>query len=413
MIRIDMARLQRRMETLAEFGADPSGGISRYAFSPEERAAKDYLTQVMRGLGLTTAEDAAGNLFGRLAGREPEAPALLLGSHIDTVPNGGMFDGALGVMVALEVVESMVVAGFVPRHPIEIVAFSDEDGARFRRGVFGSKAFAGVDVSAWAGLKDIWGTPASEVFAAAGLDVHKLADAERDPSSVLAFLELHIEQGEVLSSRSERVGVVEGIVGIRRWGVRFEGVANHAGTTPMPLRRDALLGGALLALATERIAIEAGGGAVGTVGSFGVTPGAANVIPGAVEMTVEFRALDEDSLTRCMEAARSEALAIAAARSLTVTLQETVRTPAVMMDPRLVARFEAAAEASSTPIRRMPSGAGHDAMILAQRVPTAMLFVPSRAGISHNPAEWTDWVDIAPAAQLLCDAAANLAESGL
>jgi len=410
---IDIERLRARMETLAAIGADPGGGITRYAFSPEERAAKDLVGGMLREAGLSTFEDAAGNLFGRLEGAEADAPALIVGSHIDTVPNGGMFDGALGVMAAVECVHAIAASGATLRHPIEVVAFTDEEGARFRRGVFGSKAFTGVDVAPWAELRDVWGQDARSVMAAAGVDADRLADAEREPATVLAFLELHIEQGEVLSSQGERVGIVEGIVGIRRLLVRFDGVANHAGTTPMAMRRDALLAGAELALATEAIAVAAGSGAVGTVGTFEVTPGAANVIPGSAQLHVEFRALDPDVLARCIAEARERAQRIASTRRMAVVLEETVDTPPVLMDARLVDRLERAARASDTSVLRMPSGAGHDAMILAQRYPTAMLFVPSRDGISHNPAEWTDWDDIGPATQLLCDTMIDVATRGL
>lgn len=413
MTSIDIERLRGRMEALAAIGADPGGGITRYAFSPEERAAKDLVGDMLRAAGLSTFEDAAGNLFGRLEGAEADAPALIVGSHIDTVPNGGMFDGALGVMAAVECVHAIAASGTTIRHPIEVVAFTDEEGARFRRGVFGSKAFTGVDVSPWAQLRDVWGQDARSVMAAGGVDADRLSDAEREPATVLAFLELHIEQGEVLSSQGERVGIVEGIVGIRRLVVRFDGVANHAGTTPMAMRRDALLAGAELALATEAIAVAAGAGAVGTVGTFEVTPGAANVIPGSTELNVEFRALDPDVLARCIVDARERARGIASTRQLAVELEETVDTPPVMMDSRLVDRLVRAARASNTSVLRMPSGAGHDAMILAQRYPTAMLFVPSRDGISHNPAEWTDWDDIGPATQLLCDTMIDVATRGL
>ncbi len=407
--RIDIDRLRRTMETLGSIGRDSTCGITRYAFSREDLAARELLVQMFTEAGLTVRVDAAGNIFGRREGRDSKLPALLTGSHIDTVPTGGMFDGALGVLAALECIATLEDLSIETRHPIEVVSFSDEEGVRFQKGLLGSKAFMGQPLEAFREAVDIWGTPFDDVLEQAGFDSSRLAEARRQPGTVLAFIELHVEQGQVLELAGAQVGIVEGIVGIGRLRITFKGTANHAGTTPMALRKDALLCASELVLKVEVIATEQGAGVVGTVGSLRVNPGVANIVPGLVTLTVEFRALDQEVLQRCLRGALAAARAIAERRDVEMLHEVLVRTEPVRMDERIRATLEDSASHVGASSLTMPSGAGHDAMVIAQGIPTAMLFAPSRNGISHSPAEWTEWEHAAMATEVLLEAVIRMA----
>lgn len=378
---LDGQRLLADLEDLAAIGADERGGVSRMAYSAADVEARAWVVDRMLELGMQVRRDEALNVIGRYAGRDAGLKPLALGSHTDTVPNGGRLDGALGVVGALACVRALNSAGALLRHPVEVIDFAAEE-ATLGTGTVGSLAMTGrlgrnaMVVPAWDGR------PAAAHIQAAGLDPRGLGRCARPRRCLAAYLELHIEQGPVLEAAGVPIGVVVGIVGIRRYAVLFRGQANHAGTTPMADRRDALVMAAPFVVGVRDAAAAAG--VVGTVGTLRVDPGASNVIPGRVELSAEIRALDEADLDRV----EGELRALASAHG--GELRRTVQKAPVRSDPRLLEVIEAACEALGLAFHRMPSGAGHDAMVMGQHLPQAMVFVPSRGGISHSPEEFTE-----------------------
>jgi allantoate deiminase len=374
-----VSSLAADLEAAARIGADGEG-VSRFAWTPELADANAWLADRLGELGLDVELDPAGNVLGRW--QAGEGRAVLVGSHLDTVPRGGRYDGALGVVVALDAVRSLRAEGVEPARPLWIVSFNDEEGSRFQTGMLGSRAFCGdLDLDDWRrrGVAD--------AMAAAGFDFERLAEA-RAVDSVGAYLELHIEQGPVLERGGEDVGIVTAITGLLGFRVRLTGAANHAGTTPMDARRDALAGAARVVLALREGA-RAREGMTANVGLISVEPGGFNVIPGAAEFTIDVRSPTAEGFVAAESFARETIDRIAVEEGLGVELSVTHRKEPVALDPRLQDQLAAAAEAEGASYRRMPSGAGHDAMVLAHHVPAAMLFVPSRGGISHSPEEFT------------------------
>jgi len=377
---LDGASLLADLDHLATIGADPAGGVSRVAYSAADVEARGWVRETMLGLGMEVRRDEALNLMGRYPGAEAGLKPLALGSHTDTVPAGGRFDGALGVVAALACVRALRDAGVRLRHPVEVIDFAAEE-ATLGGGTLGSLAMTG-GLARDALTRLAWdGRPALAHLRDAGLDPRGLNRAVRPRRALAAYLELHIEQGGVLDAAGIPIGVVEGIAGIRRYTVTFAGQANHAGTTAMAVRRDALVMAAPFVLGVRDAAVEAG--VVGTVGALRVLPGAPAVIPGRVELEAEVRGLDEEVLDR-LETRLGEL-----ARRLGGRLQPSSAKPGVRSDPALVAALEAACDGLGLDRRRMVSGAGHDAMVIGRHVPHAMAFVPSRAGISHSPDEFT------------------------
>jgi hydantoinase/carbamoylase family amidase len=384
------ASIAASLDDLARIGADPGGGVTRVAWSPSLLEAYDWVGGRMRDLGLEVEVDAAGNLLGRW--EAGSGTAVLVGSHLDTVPRGGRLDGAFGVLAAVHAVAELRREGFEPERPVWIVAFMDEEGARFNAALFGSRAFVGDDVTSLGERVDAGGTTLREAMATAGFELDRAADAHR-VGGVGAYLELHIEQGPVLEAEDVELGLVTSIVGLRGYRVRLTGQANHAGTTPMRYRRDALAGAARILLALRdaaRAGADAGTGATANVGKLEVHPGGANVVPGLADFTIDVRSPTPAGLQE-LEALVAETVAsVAREEGLTAGVEQTFALDPLQLDPGLVAVLERAASAVGASTRRMPSGAGHDAMLVGRHVPAAMLFVPSRGGISHSPAEDTD-----------------------
>ena len=374
-----MSSLAADLEEAARIGAD-GGGVSRFAWTPELAQANEWLVRRLQELGLETEIDAAGNVLGRW--EEGEGSAVLVGSHLDTVPRGGRYDGALGVLAALDVVRTLKREGASLRRPFWVVSFNDEEGSRFQTGMLGSRAFIGdLDPEDWRrrGVAD--------AMAAGGFDFDRLGDAEA-VDRVGAYLELHIEQGPVLEQEGLDLGIVTGIAGLLGFRLRLTGEANHAGTTPMASRRDALAGAARIVLELRDEA-RSRGEMTTNVGILTVAPGGFNVIPGTAEFTIDARAGDADAFARAETSVCDTLERIAAEEQLELDVTETHRKPPTPLDPELQELLAEAAAAEGATARTMPSGAGHDAMILAEHVPAAMLFVPSRAGISHSPDEYT------------------------
>jgi allantoate deiminase len=374
-----VSSLEADLQDAARIGAD-DGGVSRFAWTPELAEANAWFVERLEELGLETEIDQAGNVLGRWD--EGEGTAVLVGSHLDTVPRGGRYDGALGVLAALEVARSLKRAGATLRRPLWVVSFNDEEGGRFQTGMLGSRAFVGdLDLEDWSARG------VADAMAAAGFDFDRLAEA-RGIDRVGAYLELHIEQGPVLEQEGIDIGIVTAISGLLGFRVRLTGEANHAGTTPMASRRDALAGASRVVVALRDEARERGD-MTANVGILSVAPGGFNVIPGTAEFTIDVRAGDAEAFARAERFVRETLERVANEEQLEVEVAETHRKQPTPLDPELQDVLADAAAAEGATVRRMPSGAGHDAMVLAKHVPAAMLFVPSRAGISHSPDEYT------------------------
>ena len=393
-----MSSLEADLQEAARIGADDRG-VSRFAWTPELAEANAWFVERLDELGLEAEIDAAGNVIG--CWDEGEGTAVLVGSHLDTVPRGGRFDGALGVLAALEVARSLKRAGTTLRRPLWVVSFNDEEGGRFQTGMLGSRAFVGdLDLDDWRARG------VADAMAAAGFDFDRLGEA-RAIDRIGAYLELHIEQGPVLEQEGIDIGVVTAISGLLGFRVRLTGEANHAGTTPMTSRRDALAGASRVVLELRDEARERGD-MTASVGILSVSPGGFNVIPGTAEFTIDVRAGDAETFARAERFVRETLERVAHEEQLELAVAETHRKQPTPLDPGLQDVLAGAAEAEGASFRRMPSGAGHDAMVLAKHVSAAMLFVPSRAGISHSPDEYTAPEHCALGARVLARAVAQL-----
>jgi allantoate deiminase len=373
------------LDELGRIGADREGGVTRTAWTPELFAAYDWVAGRMRALGLEVEVDAAGNLIGRW--QSGAGKAVLVGSHLDTVPSGGRLDGALGVVGGLHAIAQLQREGFVPGRPVWLAAFMDEEGTRFDGAFFGSRAFAGEDVRRLGSRADAGGTTLAEAMRARGYDIGRAGEARRIDGAH-AYLELHIEQGPVLEAEGAQIGVVTSIVGQRGYRVRLRGQANHAGTTPMPLRRDAFAGAARVALEL-RDAARARRDVTANVGKVAVRPGGANVVPGLVDFTIDARAATPVALAGLERLVEEVVSRVAREEGLEAELEPTSSVEPLELDAALAAAVERAAAQEGASSLRLPSGAGHDAIVVGRHVPAAMIFVPSAGGISHSPAEST------------------------
>jgi len=404
-LRVNGARLNRHLVELAEFGKNPQGGVTRLAYSEADRRGREYVMGLMRAAALDVRVDAAGNIIGRRAGRDARLPPLLFGSHIDSVPEGGNYDGDVGSLGAIEVAQTLAENRIVTRHPLEVVIFQNEEG-----GLIGSRAMIGELTERELGLVSRSGKTIREGIAFIGGDPAKLADAVRKPGDIAAYLELHIEQGAVLDTERIDIGVVEGIVGINWWDVTVEGFANHAGTTPMDRRRDALLAAARFIQAVNRVVTSVPGRQVGTVGRIQALPGAPNVIPGRVTVSLELRDLDARKIATLYERIRAEAGTIAAASGTTFDFTEINVNEPAPTDPRVRQLIAESAQELGLTTKLMPSGAGHDAQDMARLGPVGMIFVPSVGGISHSPREFSRPDDVTNGANVLLGAVMRMDE---
>ncbi len=405
-LRVDGARLSSRLEQLAEIGALPGGGVCRLALSEADKAGRDLVVRWMRELGLAVSIDAIGNVVAIRAGKEDGAP-VMMGSHIDTVATGGRYDGALGVLAGLEVLASLDDASIVTRRPLAVAFFTNEEGSRFQPDMFGSLVYTGV-------------LPPQQALATiaidgavAGEELSRIGYAGAAPvgrPSVHAYVELHIEQGPVLEAEGFRIGAVEGVQGISWSEFTFAGQSNHAGTTPMRMRRDAGYVAAAVAAFARKLALEIGGDQVATVGALNLSPNLVNVVADRAVMTVDLRNTDNDKLKEAERRLAAFVAETAAAENVAVTRRSLARFDPVAFAPELVARVEAIAKESGLAVKRLPSGAGHDAQMLAAICPACMIFVPSAGGVSHNIEEYTSPEDLAAGADVLLRLVSELAE---
>jgi N-carbamoyl-L-amino-acid hydrolase len=402
--RVDAAKLRARLDTLSAFGRPDGGtfadGVSRTAYSDSDIAGRRYFMSQMREAGLEPRIDAAGNIFGRRGGNDDRLPVILFGSHIDSVPNGGNFDGDLGSFAALSAIEGLGRAGVRTRHPLEMVVWAHEEGFAFGRGMACSSIAAG-DFSP-SELEKTWnGMTRAEAIRKIGGNPDRIHEARRPKGSHHCYLELHIEQGANLERASTSIGIVEGIVALHGYDVTITGIANHAGTTRIDDRHDAMLAAAHLTVAVRDVVTRAPGRQVGTVGHLEVTPNSPNVIPGLVRMSIDLRDLSPEKLVTMTDEIRQHAREIAVNTKTTIEFAQTQKSAPATADADVQRAVGRAADAMRLTSMRLPSGAGHDAQEMALIGPMGMIFVPSVGGISHSAKELTLWDDCAHGADVL------------
>jgi len=381
---INRDRLVRSIHQLAEVGKLPNGGVCRIAFSTEDSLARQLIHTWMEEAGMTVRIDAAGNIIGRYAGNHPDAPALATGSHIDTVPVGGWYDGCLGVLAGIEVVRVLHENEMRLNHSLEVIVFTDEE-----RSVIGSKAMSGQIKEGPDYYARLDGTPIQPCLEKVGGDWSKIHMAKRDRSEIAAFVELHVEQGAVLEHLKMPIGVVTGVVGQYRFAVNIVGRPNHAGTTPMHLRKDALVAASQIVLAVNKLAVETPGDQVATVGFLNVSPNATNTVPGKVDLRIDLRDLSEDHLHDLVNRLEQEIQAIAAATGTEISMRQTLHIQPTLSANHIMGTIEQVCEEMHLDYTHLPSRAGHDAQEIGRVVDMGMIFVPSQNGISHSEEEYT------------------------
>jgi len=402
-LRVNGRRVNDHLRELSEFGKNPQGGVSRLAYSEADLKGREYAMGLMREAKLDVNVDAAGNIIGRRAGNDASLKPLVIGSHIDSVPEGGNYDGDVGSMGAIEVAQTLAENNVALRHPLEVIIFQNEEG-----GTIGSHAIAAGLTEKELNLVTNSRKTIREGIKFIGGDPDKLAGVVRKPGDIAAYLELHIEQGGVLYSEKISIGVVEGIVGINWWDVTVEGFANHAGTTPMNQRRDALLAAAKYVEAVNRVVTSVPGRQVGTVGKIQAFPGAYNVIPGKVTTSLGLRDLDAAKTKMLFEKILLEVQQIEKTTGTKFEFKQTNSTPPAPTDVRVRGVIDEAAKQLGFTTKFMPSGAGHDAQEMARLGPIGMIFVPSVSGISHSPREFSRPEDVTNGANVLLHALLKL-----
>jgi allantoate deiminase len=388
-----------RCDIIAQSSEEP-GRITRTFLCPAMRHVHDHLTKWMQAAGMTVRRDALGNLIGRYPATTPEAPMFLIGSHLDSVPNAGKYDGVLGVLLGLAAVQAL--AGRLLPFAVDLLGFSEEEGVRYRTPYLGSLAVCGRFNAALLERTDAAGIPLTAALRDFGLDPARIPEAAYGGERLLGYLEAHIEQGPVLEAAQVSVGVVEAIVGQSRLWVSFQGKAGHAGTLPMEYRQDALTAAAELVLHTESLA-RSTPGLRGTVGTLAVAPGAVNVVPGLARLSLDIRHAQDAVRERAVADVLGQAEAIAARRRVSFQVEQAEHHAAVPADPWLTGLLAAAVDAVGVPVHRLVSGAGHDAAIMAGITPMAMLFVRSPGGISHHPDEAVLPADVETALKIMVE----------
>lgn len=395
-LRLNGDRINQQLVALSEFGKNPYGGVSRVAYSEFDRQGRHYVMGLMRDAGLEPFIDVGGNLVGKRAGSNPALKPILFGSHIDSVPDGGNYDGDVGVLSSIEVARTLRERGITTRHPIEVIVFQNEEG-----GTIGSRAFVGHLPDKDLDLVARSGKTLRDGIAFLGGDPTKLSSLHWKQGDYHAYVEYHIEQGGTLDAEGLNIGVVEGIVGIGWWDVVIEGFGNHAGTTPMDKRRDALLAASKYVQMVNRVVTSEPGRQVGTVGRIQAFPGAPNVVPGQVQTTLEIRDLDQAKIRRLAAKVMEEATKIGQENGTTFRFTETYLSTPAMMHANVQRVIESSAKSVGLTTKYLPSGAGHDAQYMAQIMPTGMIFCPSVDGISHSPKEFTKPQDVVNGANVL------------
>ncbi|HEY9627879.1 MAG TPA: Zn-dependent hydrolase [Coleofasciculaceae cyanobacterium] len=383
LISVNGDRLNQTLSQLAAIGQLSAGGVCRLAYSAEDLQARQQVQTWMEDAGMTVRIDAAGNMIGRYPG-QLELPALATGSHIDTVPTGGRYDGALGVLAGLEVVRSLHDQRIQLRHPLEVIVFTDEEG-----GMIGSKAMAGTAPAQAAEYRRPDGSDIQDCLRQIGGDWSQLHQARRTSAEIAAYVELHVEQGGILEAEGKQIGIVEGIVSLHRCHITVLGRPNHAGTTPMHRRRDAMVAAAQVVTALNDIAVHTPGGQVATIGYFNISPNAANIIPGRVEMEADIRDLSEPHIEALIAQLQAKITAIATATQTEITLERGMTIKPTLASPAIQAAIAQVCERLQLSACSMPSRAIHDAQEIGRFTEMGMIFIPSIAGVSHAEDEYS------------------------
>lgn len=396
LIRANEQRIETRIQNLAKIGANTPGVMKRVAFSEGDIAARKYIIELMQSEGLTVVMDKAGNIIGKRKGNNPKLPSLSFGSHTDAVPNGGFYDGDVGIIGALECIELLNENHIITDHPLEVIDFVDEEG-----GLTGSRAMIGELAKEKLASITNSGKTIGQGILDIGGDPDKLDQAIRKRGEMQAFLELHIEQGANLDRTHTDIGVVEGIVGLGTWKIIVTGITNHAGTTPMPMSKDALVTAAKLIIAINETALNMPGRQVATVGQINAQPGATNVIPGKVTMSLDLRDLSAKKAETVLAIIQQKADSLASASGTTIQIIPDHYSAPALTDKRIMDMIASSARELGLSSMRLPSGAGHDSQDMARIAPMGMIFVPSKNGISHSPEEYTSPKDMANGASVM------------
>ena len=407
---MDKIWLEKFIEDISMFGKGERG-MDRLAFTESDRQGTQFVINIMKEFGMSVSRDAFGNVIGRLEGTDPAALPVATGSHIDTVPDGGKYDGVAGVAAALYAVKKLQERGPLT-HPVEVIVFMAEESSRFGFATMGSKAMAGqANLNLWSKAKDKDGVSISDALRSFGLDLANIRETIRKPGEMKAFVELHIEQGPVLEANNKQIGIVTAIAAPTRLKITVEGFAAHSGTTPMEDRQDALVSAAKIVLAVQEIALEQSShGTVGTVGNLKVHPGVMNVVPGLVELWVDIRGVNHESIIECLQDVKDAISNIAEDQRTQISIDILTSDKPVQLNEQVRGVITEAAKACGASYQDIHSGAGHDAMNIAAIAPTGMIFIPCRQGISHNPEEYAEIQDIQAGADVLTETLYRLAK---
>ena len=401
-------RIEQHIDLLSQFTATPGADVTRLSYSKEDLSARIYIKEKMVDYGLTVSEDGFGNIFGKLEGTIPDAPSVIVGSHFDSVPNGGAYDGAAGVVVGLEVAALFQENACKPAYPLEIIALVEEEGSRFGGGLMGSRGMMGLLTNeGFKTLVDNNGVRAEDAMISIGLDPTK--EKLRDPKTIKAFVELHIEQGPILEEKAIPIGIVEAIVGLTQLEVTIQGQAGHAGTTPMDRRSDALVSAAQIIAAFPQLASDEGNGTVITTGQLNVFPNGANVIPNKVVFTVDIRSGKEEHVQHAIRKVE-ELIASKNDAGILTSVGQLMYISPKEMDEHVRSTLKNVSDKLEIPYCSLNSGAGHDAMVLSDFTACGMIFIPSKNGLSHCPEEWSDAGHLADGANVLYQTALQLTE---
>ncbi|RCW44408.1 MULTISPECIES: M20 family metallo-hydrolase [unclassified Halanaerobium] len=398
----NLERIINDIETLSQFNSTPGKGLTRFSLTKADRGARDYLKGELKKIGLKVYEDPAGSIVGRREGTDKEAPVVMIGSHFDSVKNGGNFDGPAGVVMALEIMRVLEENNVKTKHPVEFIAMIEEEGGRFGSGVFGSRAMAGrVSYEDLLNNKDADGITMAEAFEEFGFNPEEIEKAKRDPEKLKAFIELHIEQGPVLEKEGKDVGLVSFIVGINQIRVKVKGRPDHAGTTPMDMRKDALSSASEVIAQIKDFAVKAGSGTVATVGTLNIKPGAANIVPEEALFSVDIRSKKLDCIKEVRAKIDSALSEIKRKYGVEYYVEDMLMVEPVELSKEILDIFKEVSEDKGLAYKEMISGAGHDAMIMAGLTDVGLVFVPSKDGRSHCPEEWTDYEDLQKGIELI------------
>lgn len=410
-MKTSLERIKRNIEELSKFNSTPGQGLTRFSLTPEDREAREYLRGELLSLGLDVYEDPAGSIFGRRNGLNSDLPVIMIGSHFDSVKNGGNFDGPAGIVMALEVMRVLNENDIKTKYPIEFVGMIEEEGGRFGGGVFGSRSMIGaVSTNQLYNYKDTSGISMADALKEFGFNPDEIGKAKRWSKDIKAFIELHIEQGPILETENKDIGIVAFIVGINEFKVIFKGRPDHAGTTPMNMRADALSAASKVISKIDGYARDASEGTVATVGVLNVKPGAANIVPGEVTFTVDIRSQKADCIKevkdKIVEAINSESGSL----DIEVEIVEMLDVSPVKMSEEIIKTLEENVKLNDFSYIKMLSGAGHDAMVMASLTDVGLIFVPSKGGRSHCPEEWTDYEDLQKGIEVIYNTVLDLAK---